>query len=279
MEWLLLYRTDFFTELFLLVPYLVSESFFIFVVAIGYWGVNRNLYRDLGVMICLTTMINVFIKLIFKIPRPTIEHLITVQDPFGFPSGDVMIATVFWLMLACTYKRNWLWALSFIMIGLVMCSRMYLGVHSHYDVLIGALLGIILTWFYFSIKSKGFISTRLVRLLGLLFILFISNWVFYVGYPYLLVAYGFLLGIMLGDVMKLKKPLYSGFENFRFYYIIFGLIGFFVLKFALGELKTMIDYEVYAVLSKVIMGFAFVWLLPWLMDQLLIKFKKLENQA
>jgi len=275
MDWILAYRTDFLTEFFLLFPHLVSASFFIFVIAIGYWGFNRDFYRDLGVMICLSTLVNVFLKMFFKIPRPDILALINVSDPLGFPSGDVMVATVFWLMLAFNYHRFWLWGLSIIMIILVMCSRMYLGVHSYYDVSAGAGLGMILTWLYFSLKAKPYMSSKLMHLLGFVFVLFISNWVFAIGYRFLLIAYGFLLGIMVADIIKLKWPLNPAFINYRYAYIFFGIFGLFVLRSGMRYIPNIGSDEMNIVVTNMFIGIALIWAFPKIMDVILIRMKKL----
>ncbi len=65
------------------------------------------------------------------------------DNSFGFPSGDVQVAAIFWLSLFLNMKESrwrYLWFLPIIVIGL---SRVYLGVHSIYDVFFGLFFAII----------------------------------------------------------------------------------------------------------------------------------------
>ncbi|WP_375358897.1 phosphatase PAP2 family protein [Candidatus Tisiphia endosymbiont of Neophilaenus lineatus] len=57
------------------------------------------------------------------------------NNHIGFPSGDIQVATTFWLAIFLSLKNSpfkYLCLLPIIGIGL---SRVYLGVHSIYDVI------------------------------------------------------------------------------------------------------------------------------------------------
>jgi hypothetical protein len=68
-------------------------------------------------------------------PRPSDELLlIQVEDPFGFPSADVLLATVFWGMLAISFKSLGIRIIAILMVIMTALSRIYLGGHTILDV-------------------------------------------------------------------------------------------------------------------------------------------------
>ena len=87
-------------------------------------------------------------------------HLLSIpaSDPFGFPSGDTQVATVFWLTIFLSLKDNYskLRYLCLIPIVVIGFSRIYLGVHSVYDVIGGWFFGILIVYLW-----KKFLEPRL----------------------------------------------------------------------------------------------------------------------
>lgn len=143
-------RSETLTVFFRLFPYLVGHYFFILIIAVGYWCLPRyRFFRELAVLVPLSTLLNGVIKNIFRIPRPTaVTHLVAIHDPFGFPSGDVQIATVFWGLLFLNIKSRLGRALCLLPIIGISISRVYLGVHRLEEVLVGMAVGAltILIW-------------------------------------------------------------------------------------------------------------------------------------
>lgn len=142
-NWIIAGRCDALTAIFRYFPWLVSDYFYITVIALGYWvKPTQPKYRALAFLIPYTTLLNNLLKNIFQIPRPdSLIHLVPVHDPFGFPSGDMQVATVFWLYIFLTSRRAWFSYLCFIPILGVAYSRIYLGVHSLCDVTFGFCAG------------------------------------------------------------------------------------------------------------------------------------------
>lgn len=159
-EWLLAYRTDTLTCIFKMFPYLVSDYFCFLVVAFGYWlRPHKKLFIDLGYLIPVTTILNYELKNSFAIPRPSsLYHLIPVHDPYGFPSGDVMLASVFWGMVFCATKSWVLRLLCVSIVASIMASRVYLGVHSPYDVCGGVFFGLMIVALWNSARVQANIS-------------------------------------------------------------------------------------------------------------------------
>jgi hypothetical protein len=138
-RWVLAFRTDFLTAIFKLFPFLASDYFYIAVIAIGYWlNPSSLMFRSLGFLVPFATLINCLLKNIFRISRPDGSlHLVPVLDYFGFPSGDVQVAVVFWIIIFLNLKSmKWRYLCLLPVIGIAI-SRVYLGVHSIYDVIGG----------------------------------------------------------------------------------------------------------------------------------------------
>ena len=83
--------------LFKIFPFFASETFYIGVIALGYWlATNASVFWKLGFLIPFSTVVNGILKNIFLLERPEASlHLVHVIDrSLGFPSGDVHVATV-----------------------------------------------------------------------------------------------------------------------------------------------------------------------------------------
>ena len=109
----------------------------------------KHLALELIYLVAFSTIICVLLKEFFCIFRPDIaKHLVFVHDPYGFPSADVEVATVFWGMIVARNKSLLLRAIALILVPLIGISRIYLGVHSVVDVTAGFVFGIvtILLW-------------------------------------------------------------------------------------------------------------------------------------
>lgn len=92
---------------------------------------------------------NQVIKRIAARPRPDVMYHMVEEDGFSFPSGHSMNNSVFyiiliiavWLFLKRTNIKVLLTVLCSVMLGIIMFSRLYLGVHYLGDLLAGFLLG------------------------------------------------------------------------------------------------------------------------------------------
>lgn len=95
-------------------------------------------------------LIAVCTKEILRLPRPT-GGLIS-EIGFGFASAHAMIAVVFFILIAYSYKNHFKsklvrYSISIVSVSLMLLvgvSRVYLGVHYMTDVLAGFLIGFII---------------------------------------------------------------------------------------------------------------------------------------
>lgn len=149
-EWLLIeMRSDGLTEFFTLMPFMASSLFYMSIIAIGFWlRPGGKTFVQLGAIIPFSILLNLILKNSFAILRPHEDlHLISVDSMLGFPSGDIMIATIFWGIIALRWKKTYAKALSIFMVSIILVSRVYLGVHSLADVVGGLAFGLItLIW-------------------------------------------------------------------------------------------------------------------------------------
>ena len=87
------------------------------------------------------------VKALIDRPRPEgmLEqlHLRVTESSAGFPSAHATIITATLLTLFPYLPKKWRWVIVPVGIILVSLSRLYLGVHSPYDVLGGIALGVI----------------------------------------------------------------------------------------------------------------------------------------
>lgn len=126
-------------------------EFYLLLLPILYWNVDRRLGVRLGVFLLLSIVINNLMKMILHSPRPywIDAHVQLWTDPefsFGLPSGHAQNVVVMWGLWAFYGQRVWGWLAAILLTLLTGLSRIYLGVHFPTDVLAGWLLGLLVLW-------------------------------------------------------------------------------------------------------------------------------------
>ena len=117
-----------------------------------FWCIDKRCGYFMLSLGFLGTVINQFLKIIFRIPRPwvldpsfePVESAVADAGGFSFPSGHTQnVFATFGGVFVWT-KKTWLKILCAVMIVLVAFSRMYLGVHTPLDVGVSVVIGIVL---------------------------------------------------------------------------------------------------------------------------------------
>lgn len=138
--------------LFSLITLMGSETFFLAIAIFIFWCVDKRCGYYVLVTGLFGTVVNQFVKITAKIPRPWhIDESFTVvgnaaEDAGGysFPSGHTQNVVGTLGSIASYYpKRRVVIPLVCLMV-LVAFSRMYLGVHTPYDVLFSAVFATLL---------------------------------------------------------------------------------------------------------------------------------------
>ncbi len=130
---------DFFMSL---VTRLGEETFFIALAILIFWCVDKKQGYFLIVIGFLGTIINQFLKVLFRVPRPWIkdpnftivESAREAATGYSFPSGHTQSAVGSFGAVARTTKKNYIRIICLVIVLLVPISRMYLGVHTLADV-------------------------------------------------------------------------------------------------------------------------------------------------
>lgn len=156
-------RSDLFTTINLLWTMLGEETILFAIVCLVYWCINKKLAYGITFSFLISGIVINALKLITAVPRPFIKYNTTPIEAaldkatgYSFPSGHTQGATSVYGFLGINsikkgYKTG---ILFFLPILLVMFSRMYLGVHTIYDVLGGFIITLIICLFMSSLWNN-----------------------------------------------------------------------------------------------------------------------------
>lgn len=139
-------------EFMLLVTRLGEETAFLVAALIVFWCVDKRHGYYLMTVGFIGTMANQFMKLWFRVPRPWVldenftilEQAREAASGYSFPSGHSQSSVGTFGAVAATAKTTWVKWVCIAICVLVPLSRMYIGVHTPSDVLVGAGMALIL---------------------------------------------------------------------------------------------------------------------------------------
>ena len=145
-------RTPFFDWLFSLITLIGDETVFLVIALVVFWCINKRDGYYLLFVGFFGQIINNFLKLIFRIPRPfvidpTLTTVGNVEERalgYSFPSGHTQNISGTLGTVAAKTKRLWVRIVCVAVILLVGFSRMYLGVHTPLDVLVSLGIALVL---------------------------------------------------------------------------------------------------------------------------------------
>lgn len=155
-------RTPWLTEFLLLITRLGEETAFLVAALIIFWCVDKYKgYYTLGVGL-VGTLVNQFLKITCRVPRPwvldqdftIVEEAREAASGYSFPSGHTQSAVGTFGAIAAFAKRTWIRIVVIILAVLVGFSRMYLGVHTPADVLVGAVQSVALVLLFLPMSRK-----------------------------------------------------------------------------------------------------------------------------
>lgn len=186
-------RTPFFDQFFSILTWLGSEAVFLVLAVALYWCVSKP--RGLYVMSVgfFGTVCSQFLKLACRVPRPwvrdpdftIVEQARADAGGYSFPSGHTqnVVGTMGCLILDS--KRTWVRVTLAILAALTAFSRMYLGVHTPWDVGVSLALAVLLVLVLHPVfrdmeeKPQKFFAVWAVMLLcNAAFLLYAELWPF-----------------------------------------------------------------------------------------------------
>lgn len=147
-------RTPFFDKLMGLVTNLGGEAVFIVAAIVVFWCLNKSCGYYMMTVGFAGTIINQFLKLWFRIPRPwvkdpnftIVESARAEATGYSFPSGHTQNAFAVFGAPARFFKNTALRIIFILLIALTAFSRMYVGVHTPLDVGVSLIVGTILVF-------------------------------------------------------------------------------------------------------------------------------------
>ncbi len=137
-------------ELMLLVTKLGEETAFLVIALIVFWCVDKRRGYYVMAVGFFGTLASQCMKILCRVPRPWVkdpqftilEAAREAADGYSFPSGHTQTAVGTFGAMAVTSGKKVVRAVCLVLAVLVGISRMYIGVHTPQDVLVGALLSI-----------------------------------------------------------------------------------------------------------------------------------------
>lgn len=158
---------------FSLITQFGEETLFIVFGLLLFWCVNKKEgYYLLGVGL-MGTIFNQWLKLLFRVPRPwvldpsfsIVESARAGATGYSFPSGHTQASIGVYGAIARWTKRPGVRLLCIALCVLVPLSRMYLGVHTPWDVGVSACIALALVFALYPLVHNGCEKPRCMRLL------------------------------------------------------------------------------------------------------------------
>ncbi|MBP3684292.1 MAG: phosphatase PAP2 family protein [Oscillospiraceae bacterium] len=185
------FRVPVLNECMLLITQLGEETAFLVLALIVFWCVDKKRGYYLLAVGFAGTMINQFLKLLFRVPRPWIldpdftilEQAREAATGYSFPSGHTQMAVGTFGALAATTKKSWLRWACIVLAALVAFSRMYIGVHTPADVLTSVVIAVALILLLKPIAAR-WDQKEMHRVFGVLLFLTAALMVFVQDYPF-----------------------------------------------------------------------------------------------
>lgn len=166
-------RTPLLDKFFSTITHFGEETLFILIGLVFFWCINKKKGYFLLSVGLIGTVINQFLKLIFRIPRPwVLDKKFTIVESardaatgYSFPSGHTQSAVGVFGSIARFSKKMSSQIICVVIAVLVAFSRMYLGVHTPLDVFVSIGIAIILIFAIYPIIEKGFENKKSMRIL------------------------------------------------------------------------------------------------------------------
>ena len=175
------------------ITHLGEETVFMVAALFVFWCVSKRHGYYLLAIGFAGTVLNQFLKLLFRIPRPwVLDSNFTIVESaraqatgYSFPSGHTQNAIGTFGGIARFTRRKWVRVAAIVIAVLVPLSRMYLGVHTPLDVGVAAVIAVALVFALYPLmehsdRQHGVMGAVLAVMLALAvgYLLFVSLYPF-----------------------------------------------------------------------------------------------------
>ena len=241
-------RTPFLDKVMGLVTNLGGEAVFIAAAIVVFWCISKNCGYYMMTVGFAGTIINQFLKLWFRIPRPwvkdpnftIVESARAEATGYSFPSGHTQNAFAVFGAPARYSKSAVLRIVFVLLIALTAFSRMYVGVHTPLDVGVSLIVGTILVFVIYPVFRDMDKNPKRVYILFGIFIALAAAFVLFVE------LYDFPADIDMDNYS-------SGLKNA--YMILFCAVGLMLVYFVDGKYLHFTTEAVWwAQIIKVVVG-------------------------
>lgn len=178
-------------EFMILITHLGEETAFLVAALIVFWCVDKRKGYYVMAVGFIGTMANQFLKLLCRIPRPWVldENFTILEEAreaatgYSFPSGHSQNAVGTFGAIAHTTKNKWVKGMCIAVAMLVPFSRMYAGVHTPADVLVGSGMALALV-FLLKPVTVDKPKTGMKPLIALMLVMAVSLLLYVELYPF-----------------------------------------------------------------------------------------------
>lgn len=226
----------FFDFLFQLITICGEQIVLIFIISIIYWTLDKKFGEYIAYSILTSLLLNSVIKDIFKMKRPIGEEGIrTLREKtatgYSFPSGHTQGASSFYGAVAIYLKNKAIYIIATVIIILIGFSRLYLGVHYPKDVIVGGILGVLISLICYKLYNR---VKNKILLYVITFAMFIPTLIFMHSENFIK-GMGAYLGFIIGIYIEKKYVNFSteGSIGNKIIRVLLGILILLVLKMGL----------------------------------------------